>query len=144
MMFAAGMLIIAETTGRVLLLKRADGEGWATPAGMLEPGERGADAARRELDEETGFSADLTTFADTHLLVRLGDGDVMSVPWQEVYEVPDDATLIYEMFVCTVREQFEPTLNAEHTEWMWARPLPGPHLHPGADCAIRWLMKEYG
>ena len=34
---AAGTLVLAENTGRVLLLHRADGEGWSHPGGMVEP-----------------------------------------------------------------------------------------------------------
>jgi ADP-ribose pyrophosphatase len=38
----------------LLMVKRADGHGWALPGGMVEPGEDPADAAVRELTEETG------------------------------------------------------------------------------------------
>ena len=39
----------------VLLIERGDGAGWAIPGGGIEPGEAPADAAARELAEETGL-----------------------------------------------------------------------------------------
>lgn len=73
---------------RVLLIHQyryaAGGAIWEIPAGVLEPGEEPADCARRELQEETGASADrverLTTIFTTpgftdeqiHLFVATG------------------------------------------------------------------------
>ncbi|MDP9798309.1 8-oxo-dGTP pyrophosphatase MutT (NUDIX family) [Catenuloplanes nepalensis] len=39
----------------VLLVERGDGAGWAMPGGSIDPGETPADAAVRELAEETGL-----------------------------------------------------------------------------------------
>jgi ADP-ribose pyrophosphatase len=39
----------------LLMVERGDGYGWAVPGGHVEPGETGAQAARRELREETGL-----------------------------------------------------------------------------------------
>jgi 8-oxo-dGTP pyrophosphatase MutT (NUDIX family) len=43
--------------GEVLLQLRRDGRYWSMPGGALEPGESLEDAARRELQEETGLVA---------------------------------------------------------------------------------------
>jgi len=40
----------------LLMVERADGYGWAAPGGHVEPGEAGAAAALRELEEETGLA----------------------------------------------------------------------------------------
>ncbi len=45
---------------KVLLVRRPEGV-WAFPGGKVEQGENIADAARRELFEETGVTADLHT-----------------------------------------------------------------------------------
>jgi ADP-ribose pyrophosphatase YjhB (NUDIX family) len=44
----------------VLLIERGDGAGWAMPGGAVEPRERPAVAAMRELQEETGLNIYLT------------------------------------------------------------------------------------
>jgi 8-oxo-dGTP pyrophosphatase MutT (NUDIX family) len=62
----AGRVVVLDDQDRVLLLRGMDpaipdrGSWWFTPGGGLDPGESSADAARRELREETGlFLADL-------------------------------------------------------------------------------------
>lgn len=57
---AVGIVALDEA-GRVVFVRQyrkpAGRELWEIPAGTLEPGERPADCARRELAEETGFDA---------------------------------------------------------------------------------------
>jgi ADP-ribose pyrophosphatase len=54
--------ILAPRDGRILLVRQMrDGAGcplWEIPAGVLEPGERPLAAAKRELMEETGLTAE--------------------------------------------------------------------------------------
>jgi len=45
---------------RVLLLRHVEGNDWTTPGGMVEPYETPADAAVREMWEETGLHVRLT------------------------------------------------------------------------------------
>jgi ADP-ribose pyrophosphatase YjhB (NUDIX family) len=52
---AAGAVLDAE--GRVLLVRRADNGAWALPGGIIDPAEQPADAAVREVFEETGVVA---------------------------------------------------------------------------------------
>jgi 8-oxo-dGTP pyrophosphatase MutT (NUDIX family) len=52
---AAG--VVLDDDGRVLLGRRADTGIWALPGGIIEPGEEPADAAVREIFEETGVIA---------------------------------------------------------------------------------------
>lgn len=51
--------IIAATIGgcrHLLMIERGDGHGWALPGGGADPGETAAQAAVRELAEETGLA----------------------------------------------------------------------------------------
>ena len=56
--FRAGVgIVVIDRVGRVLGLERCDIPGsWQLPQGGIDPGEEPLDAARRELDEETGIS----------------------------------------------------------------------------------------
>jgi 8-oxo-dGTP pyrophosphatase MutT (NUDIX family) len=52
---AAGAVF--DSDGRVLLGRRSDTGNWALPGGIIDPGEEPADAAVREIFEETGVIA---------------------------------------------------------------------------------------
>jgi mutator protein MutT len=58
---AAAFVLFKAPSGRVLLLRRAEGEDhagvWALPGGKLKKGETAAEAAVREVMEETGYCA---------------------------------------------------------------------------------------
>ncbi|MFO1122704.1 MAG: NUDIX domain-containing protein [Hyphomicrobiales bacterium] len=58
--------------GRVLLIERAKPPLgiWSLPGGHVEPGETAAEAARRELAEETGIVAQLETFVGFYEVIR--------------------------------------------------------------------------
>ena len=49
-----------DDADRVLLVRHAEGNDWTTPGGMIEPYELPADAAVREMWEETGLYVELT------------------------------------------------------------------------------------
>jgi 8-oxo-dGTP diphosphatase len=50
--------------GRLLIVRRANPpQLWTLPGGRIEAGEAAAEAARRELREETGIEADIAGFA---------------------------------------------------------------------------------
>jgi len=53
-------IITFDDAQRVLLVRHAEGNDWSTPGGMIEPYEIPADAAVREIWEETGLYVELT------------------------------------------------------------------------------------
>lgn len=86
-------IVTRETRPRVLLIRRAKDPfvgSWALPGGFVDENERLADAARRELVEETGVTA-----ADLEQLYTAGDpgrdprGWTVSVAY--LAQVPPDA-----------------------------------------------------
>lgn len=114
---AAGVLVRARSTGRVLFLLRRDCECWGTPGGHLERGEDELAGAIRELWEETHCEL-VRSFSEAP--VRHGG---------------------YALFYCEVAYQFRPVLNDEHSDFAWACPENPPHpLHPG----LQYQMKRLG
>jgi ADP-ribose pyrophosphatase YjhB (NUDIX family) len=71
---------VFDSAGRLLLIQRCDNGLWAMPGGYLEVGERFADAAIRELREETGVTAEVTgivgIYSDPRHVTAYDDGTV--------------------------------------------------------------------
>jgi len=75
--------------GAVLLGERGKGAlagMWSLPGGHVEPGEPVADAARREVAEETGVVAQILGLVDLHEVIRRG-GEGNEVAWHYVIAV---------------------------------------------------------
>ena len=73
------MGVVLDGTGRVLLGRRADTGAWAPPGGIIDPGEHPADAAVREIYEETGVIAlpELLAGISVSEPIRYRNGDVV-------------------------------------------------------------------
>ena len=120
---AAGMCLIAQSTGRVLLLKRSlqvtKPGMWGFPGGRIDAGERPLDAAIRETAEEAQYAGPYVVTSEVQM---------------HVTKRP------FHCFVASVPRQFTPVLNWEHDDAGWFNPvfpsyrggagLPSP-LHPG-------------
>lgn len=118
---AAGIVYLAG--GCVLLLMRAPTAGsspnvWGLPAGGVEEGETTLQTATRESVEETGH-------APSSLVPLMDDGT-------------------FALFLCA-GDVFGPTLNEEHTGYLWAPldALPEP-LHPrvAEQVAMAWAKTQ--
>ena len=71
-----GASIAVFRDGAVLIVERAKpplAGVWSLPGGHVEPGETAADAALRELLEETGISAEMVGLAGTREVIRRAD-----------------------------------------------------------------------
>ncbi len=71
-----------DDRGQILLVKHADTGLWAAPGGAIEPGETPADAAVREMWEETGLLVRLVrilgVYGGPEFVVRYSNGDTTS------------------------------------------------------------------
>jgi mutator protein MutT len=111
--------------GRVLLLRNERGE-WELPGGHLDAGETPEEAVVREIREETGLSATVTSLVDA---------------W--VFQVtPKEKVLILE-YACQLIGRHSVTVSHEHTDHRWLRlteldgePLPGGYLR-GIERAVK-------
>jgi 8-oxo-dGTP pyrophosphatase MutT (NUDIX family) len=106
--------IIIRRGGEFLMLHRLQDDYWHVVAGVVEDGETFAEAARRELREETGL-----------------DGPVADVRVRQTYRVPDQMRAEYrpgveevaiENFAVVVPGGWEPVLNEEHDDYRWLNP----------------------
>lgn len=127
---AAGVIFVGPTN-RVLFAKRsAKGDqpaSWAFPGGACKPNETAAECAAREAREETGYDC---LAKDNQVLLR-------PIDRRTVNDVD------FETFLVRCPEEFEPTLNDEHTEceWIpWGR-WPTP-LHPGVAETLEGLPEN--
>jgi 8-oxo-dGTP pyrophosphatase MutT (NUDIX family) len=75
----AACVIVRDAAGRVLLARHSEGDVWVPPGGAIEPLETPADAAVREVWEETGLHVALTrilgVFGGPEFVVRYANGD---------------------------------------------------------------------
>jgi dihydroneopterin triphosphate diphosphatase len=109
----AGVFVYRDD--RVLVMHRTDDRYWHVVAGVVEYGEAIADAARRELREESGLiGAEL-----------LDLGPPVTYPitpaLREHYDYPPDLHEVTTYsFAAEAPAGWEPTLNEEHDEYRWA------------------------
>lgn len=121
---AAGTLIFAPGE-RVLFLHRVDGQGWAFPAGGVDPGEDARGCAHRELGEETGYQ-----------------------PWPGTLRALDQRAtnnVWFTTFEHSVEREFKPALNGEHDQFTWAtiaEALTWTDLHPGVHATLMTLARR--
>lgn len=75
-------VVARDHRGRILLVRHADLGSWMTPGGAIEPAETPANAAVREVWEETGQEIELTRLAGVYggpeFVVRYENGDQTS------------------------------------------------------------------
>lgn len=71
--------VVTDDTGRLLLGRRTDTGAWALPGGIVEPGEEPADAAVREIFEETAVIAEPEALAAVTLSeeTTYANGDIV-------------------------------------------------------------------
>ena len=94
---------------------------WQVVSGALEPGESLADAALREVREETGLT--LASVTDTGFCHRYP----VRPEWRKWYgEEPE--VIEEHVFYALVEPSAEPVLSTEHKSWRWCSLEEANHL----------------
>jgi 8-oxo-dGTP pyrophosphatase MutT (NUDIX family) len=102
------VIVFVRRGDEVLAVHRSPDQGgyWHSVAGGVEEGESYADAAVRELEEETGLVADVASLERTF-----------------AYE-----GIHVESFLAEAPPGWEPTLDWEHDEYRWVSPAQAAEL----------------
>lgn len=120
----AGCIIVAKNTGRILLPHRSahvlEPHTWGTWGGAIDSDEDPQEAARREVEEEAGYS---------------GSADLIPLA------VFQKGNFKYHNFLAVVNDEFRPQLNWETQDYDWFEfgDWPSP-LHMG----LEWLLQKDG
>jgi 8-oxo-dGTP pyrophosphatase MutT (NUDIX family) len=120
----------------ILLLRRASGRIlpglWQCVSGSVEPGDRIAAEALRELNEETRFGpAEIEAFYDLDLV-------------NQFHEPSYDAVVTAAVFAVRIRNGAQPTLSHEHDEARWT-PVEDAYdevIWPGYRTAIERIRDD--
>ena len=119
---------VLECGGKVLLLRRPEDAHsfpgkWSLVSGRVEPGENPAEAARREIEEETGIKVGFPDASQTHFYVR--EGDVVWNVHPFLYKVSSDKV----------------ELNSENTDFVWVD--NGKGSRDGLEDGVERIVKNF-
>lgn len=113
---------VRDASGRVLMIHKIDNDLWALPGGGMDLGESVADAAVREVQEETGIKVELTGLVG----IYSDPGHVMAY---------DDGEVRQEFSVCFHASVIDGTARHDGTEtkaaeWVEPSQLADLNIHP--------------
>ena len=97
---AAGGVVVRD--GRVLVVHRPRYDDWTLPKGKLDPGESFEDAARREVEEETGLRCRLAR----------------ELPSSRYRDKEDRPKLVRYWLMEPVSGEFEPNDEVDEVRWL--------------------------
>ncbi len=127
--------VVRNDAGDVLLIKRADNGMWALPGGAQDVGESTAQAATREVEEETGIKTEVTAISG----IYSDPGHVIAY---------DDGEVRQEFSICfharPIGGQLRTSSESTHAEWVHPQRIPGLSIHPSMRLRIEHGLTDAG
>jgi 8-oxo-dGTP pyrophosphatase MutT (NUDIX family) len=134
-------MIVVRRGGEVLVVHRSpEGGGyWHQIAGGVEQGETDAEAARRELEEETGLAADPGALRHAYAYALAEE------PERRGAYPPGTESIAVACFLVDVPPGWEPRLDHEHDDHRWCTIAEARALLRWADAAdaVEKLASQY-
>jgi 8-oxo-dGTP pyrophosphatase MutT (NUDIX family) len=122
--------LIRDDAGRILFVQHVDGH-WTFPAGAMDPGERPAEAAAREVLEEAGIVVEPTRIAGVY-----GGG----AAFHGTYSNGDEVAWVTILFEAHVVSGEPAPSDDETAEVRWATPAEAFALELSR--ASRWMLQR--
>jgi len=111
-------VVIENSRGQILMIRRSDNDNWALPGGAIDLGESMIDAAIRETAEETGIDCEVTG------LVGIYTDPKHVILYTSNHEVRQEFSILL-----TARETGgTPTPSSESAEVVWVEPADAEGL----------------
>jgi ADP-ribose pyrophosphatase YjhB (NUDIX family) len=124
---------VRDDRGRLLLIHKIDNDRWALPGGAMDLGESVADAAVREVEEETGVHVEVTGLVG----IYTDPGHVMAY---------DDGEVRQEFSVCfharvISGEPRQDDVETKAAKWVDVADIAGLDIHPSMRRRIEAALK---
>jgi 8-oxo-dGTP pyrophosphatase MutT (NUDIX family) len=129
-------VVVVNDEGALLLIRRTDNDNWSLPGGAMDAGESIADAAVREVREETGIVCEVTGLIGVYTNPR------HVIEYTSNGEVRQEFSIVF-----TARPTAgTPTPSAESAEVVWVSPddVDRYQMHPSMRQRIGHYLEHRG
>jgi 8-oxo-dGTP pyrophosphatase MutT (NUDIX family) len=127
---------VVNDTGQLLMIRRTDNDQWAIPGGKQEVGETPMQAARREVQEETGILCEITG------LVGIFSNPRNVIEYTSNGEVRQEFSILFAGR--TVGGEITPSTESREVEWCDRSAVLGLAMTAAQERRIRYFLEFTG
>lgn len=127
-------VVVINDAGEVLLIRRTDNGNWSLPGGAMDLGESITESAAREVQEETGITAEINGLVGiytnpNHVIEYTSDGEV-----RQEFSIVFTARL--------VSGQLRTSDESSRVEWVPPDSIDGYVMHPSMRVRIQHYLED--